>query len=252
MSGAGAGPVKVSRDLMSAFVGFARTGNPNNARLPEWRPYESTTRYSMAVADPCRLISDFHGAGRIASAPLLYQRAFQIQRGPLFRVRCLNVSSDFPGGADRRRSRPSSMRLQIKDHRVGAAPYGREQRETCPRGEESLTAIARRVRAAFLAFAVIGACESGAAAQAATDRPATAYPGGKWEPGPAKFGAAVVSDVSVSMDDGVVLKASIVYPTDKATGQRAAGPSPSLSSTLPTSMPRPIPTPTSPRTATSM
>ncbi|HSV83035.1 MAG TPA: CocE/NonD family hydrolase [Ramlibacter sp.] len=51
----------------------------------------------------------------------------------------------------------------------------------------------------------------------------TAYPGGVWEPGPARYGTAVVDDVPVTMDDGVVLRASIAYPTDPATGQRAAG-----------------------------
>jgi predicted acyl esterase len=52
---------------------------------------------------------------------------------------------------------------------------------------------------------------------------ATAYPGRKWEPGPALYGATIVDDVPVTMDDGVVLRASIAYPTDPATGKRAAG-----------------------------
>lgn len=51
----------------------------------------------------------------------------------------------------------------------------------------------------------------------------TAYPGGKWEPGPAKYGVEVVNDVSVKMDDGVVLNANIAYPTDLKTGKRASG-----------------------------
>jgi predicted acyl esterase len=50
------------------------------------------------------------------------------------------------------------------------------------------------------------------------------YPGGgKWEPGPAKYGVTVIDDVAVTMDDGVVLRASVAYPTDPATGKRAAG-----------------------------
>ncbi|MBS0613394.1 MAG: CocE/NonD family hydrolase, partial [Proteobacteria bacterium] len=52
------------------------------------------------------------------------------------------------------------------------------------------------------------------------------YPGGKWTPGPARFGAEVVEDVPVTMDDGVVLNASIAYPTDPASGRRARGPFP--------------------------
>ncbi len=49
------------------------------------------------------------------------------------------------------------------------------------------------------------------------------YPGGKWVPGPARFGVEVVEDVPVTMDDGVVLNASIAYPTDLASGRRARG-----------------------------
>ena len=52
------------------------------------------------------------------------------------------------------------------------------------------------------------------------------YPGGKWSPGPARFGVEVVEDVPVTMDDGVVLNASIAYPTDLASGRRATGPFP--------------------------
>lgn len=51
----------------------------------------------------------------------------------------------------------------------------------------------------------------------------TPYPGGKWEPGPAKYGVEVVNDVSVKMDDGVVLNANIAYPTDLKTGKRSSG-----------------------------
>ena len=53
--------------------------------------------------------------------------------------------------------------------------------------------------------------------------PPTSYPGGVWEPGPAKYGSTVADDVPVTMDDGVVLRASIAYPTDLATGKRASG-----------------------------
>jgi predicted acyl esterase len=51
----------------------------------------------------------------------------------------------------------------------------------------------------------------------------TSYPGGKWEPGPARYGAVTVDEVPLTMDDGVILRASISYPTDLLTGQRAAG-----------------------------
>lgn len=55
------------------------------------------------------------------------------------------------------------------------------------------------------------------------NRQLTPYPGGKWEPGPAKFGAEIANDVPVTMDDGVILNATIAYPTDLQTGKRATG-----------------------------
>jgi predicted acyl esterase len=51
----------------------------------------------------------------------------------------------------------------------------------------------------------------------------TVYPGGKWEPGPARYGSLVVDNVPVTMDDGVVLRASIAYPADLVTRERAKG-----------------------------
>jgi uncharacterized protein len=50
----------------------------------------------------------------------------------------------------------------------------------------------------------------------------SSYPG-NWQPGPALYGAQVVNNIPVVMSDGVVLRASIAYPTDPATGVRAAG-----------------------------
>lgn len=51
----------------------------------------------------------------------------------------------------------------------------------------------------------------------------TSYPGGKWEPGPARYGHVIEKDVVVPMSDGVSLMASIAYPTDPKTGKRASG-----------------------------
>ena len=46
---------------------------------------------------------------------------------------------------------------------------------------------------------------------------------GQWQPGPAAYGVSQPEDVSVTMDDGVTIAAQVVYPTDPATGARAAG-----------------------------
>lgn len=51
----------------------------------------------------------------------------------------------------------------------------------------------------------------------------TAYPSGKWQPGPPKYGFKIVNDVQIKMDDGAVLNASIAYPTDLMTAEKAKG-----------------------------
>lgn len=56
----------------------------------------------------------------------------------------------------------------------------------------------------------------------------TPWPGGTWTPGAAVYNTAQDLQQNVTMDDGVVLKADISYPTDPATGARAAGPFPVL------------------------
>jgi predicted acyl esterase len=53
--------------------------------------------------------------------------------------------------------------------------------------------------------------------------PETAYPGGTWEPGPAKYGSMLVEHVPIEMDDGVTLDATVAFPTDLVTGERARG-----------------------------
>lgn len=73
---------------------------------------------------------------------------------------------------------------------------------------------------------ILLALAAGLCLAAAAPDPATPYPGGVWQPGPAGYGWVMVDDVPVTMDDGVVLHASIFYPADPATGQRAAGPFP--------------------------
>ncbi len=58
--------------------------------------------------------------------------------------------------------------------------------------------------------------------------PSTPWPGGVWQPDPVTYGMTVVSNVPVTMSDGVILFANIGYPTNLTTGQRAAGKFPVL------------------------
>ncbi|HSV82024.1 MAG TPA: carboxylesterase family protein [Ramlibacter sp.] len=85
MTGPGPAPEEVSRNMMAAFVAFARSGNPNNPRMPDWKPYDTAARATMVIDEKCQLVNDFRGADRIGSAGLLHQDSYQIQRGPLFR-----------------------------------------------------------------------------------------------------------------------------------------------------------------------
>jgi hypothetical protein len=49
-----------------------------------------------------------------------------------------------------------------------------------------------------------------------------------WRPEPASYGVSKPVDISVRMDDGVEISTEVVYPTDPATGARAAGTFPVL------------------------
>jgi uncharacterized protein len=51
-------------------------------------------------------------------------------------------------------------------------------------------------------------------------------PGSTWRPEHAVYGTTSQNDVPVTMADGTVLRVNVVYPTDPATGQPAAGPFP--------------------------
>ncbi len=82
----------------------------------------------------------------------------------------------------------------------------------------------RRAWSALLAGMLTTGLFAGGLAPARADRQAsTPWPGGRWEPGSARYGTTIVSNVPVRMDDGVTLTATVAYPADPATGRRAAG-----------------------------
>jgi len=70
LTGTGPEASEVSRNLMSAFVAFARTGDPNNPRMPEWMPYDTASRVTMTVALKCRAVNDFRGTDRVVGSEL--------------------------------------------------------------------------------------------------------------------------------------------------------------------------------------
>ena len=56
----GAGPEQAALmdTVMETWLAFARTGNPNNTRLPEWRPYDASDRTTMIFDNECGPVQD--------------------------------------------------------------------------------------------------------------------------------------------------------------------------------------------------
>jgi para-nitrobenzyl esterase len=50
--------VALTEALTAAWVAFARHGNPNNPRMPDWPAYELPTRSTLIVDEPLRIESD--------------------------------------------------------------------------------------------------------------------------------------------------------------------------------------------------
>lgn len=64
ITGTGPDAVAVSAMMSDAFIAFARSGDPNNAALPEWLPYTLPSRETMVIDQPPRLALDPRGAER--------------------------------------------------------------------------------------------------------------------------------------------------------------------------------------------
>jgi len=75
-TGTGADAQKTADQMSDAFIAFARTGNPNHAGLPQWRPYELNTRSTMVFNAQSQLVDDPRSAERKLFAQVPY-----IQRG---------------------------------------------------------------------------------------------------------------------------------------------------------------------------
>ncbi|WP_340646994.1 carboxylesterase/lipase family protein [Phenylobacterium sp.] len=62
----------VADKMSEAFIALAKTGDPNNAALPTWTPYELTQRATMAFDAETRLVDDPRGAERRLFAKVPY------------------------------------------------------------------------------------------------------------------------------------------------------------------------------------
>jgi len=56
--GSGSEPENLSRTMQSAWTQFARSGNPNCMRLPEWPRYDAVDRATMIFGAECRVARD--------------------------------------------------------------------------------------------------------------------------------------------------------------------------------------------------
>lgn len=56
---------RAMEDVMAnSWIAFAKTGNPNNSSIPEWKPFDLENRYTMMLDDPPSLVADPHKAER--------------------------------------------------------------------------------------------------------------------------------------------------------------------------------------------
>jgi len=64
MTGTGPEAYILAAQLSEAYIAFARNGNPNNAMIPDWRPYEVPRRATMAFDIKSTLFDDPRGEER--------------------------------------------------------------------------------------------------------------------------------------------------------------------------------------------
>ena len=53
----------LSKQISTAWVNFARTGNPNHSGLPHWPAYTGNTRATMYFDTSCEVRNDPEGKG---------------------------------------------------------------------------------------------------------------------------------------------------------------------------------------------
>ncbi|HSV79483.1 MAG TPA: carboxylesterase family protein, partial [Ramlibacter sp.] len=58
ITGTGADRYRLQDEMAGAWVAFARSGDPNHAGLPAWRPYATTDRASLVFDRETRLVND--------------------------------------------------------------------------------------------------------------------------------------------------------------------------------------------------
>jgi para-nitrobenzyl esterase len=75
MTGGDVDAVALAARMSSAWIAFARTGNPNTPGLPDWPAYDTNRRATMLFNDVCAVAEDPGGAERRAWQPIRARRA---------------------------------------------------------------------------------------------------------------------------------------------------------------------------------
>ncbi len=70
-TGGGSRPAALADKMSDAWIAFARTGNPNTAKLPAWTPYDAGRRATMVFNDKCEIVNDPTKERRIAMQAVL-------------------------------------------------------------------------------------------------------------------------------------------------------------------------------------
>ncbi|WP_349261259.1 carboxylesterase/lipase family protein [Povalibacter sp.] len=76
LTGSGPHAQKTADQMSDAFIAFAKTGDPNHAGIPQWRPYELDRRSTMVFDADSMLVDDPRGGERKLFAQVPF-----IQRG---------------------------------------------------------------------------------------------------------------------------------------------------------------------------
>jgi para-nitrobenzyl esterase len=80
MTGGGADAVALSAKMSSAWIAFARTGDPNVKQLPKWPAYDITRRATMTFNDVCAVRDDPGGEERAAWRQIEIEDEARLQR----------------------------------------------------------------------------------------------------------------------------------------------------------------------------
>jgi para-nitrobenzyl esterase len=68
MTGSGQDRYALADQISGAFAQFARSGDPNHAGIPQWRPFDARQRATMVFNNETQVVMDPHGAERKALA----------------------------------------------------------------------------------------------------------------------------------------------------------------------------------------